>query len=449
VSLSHLPTLLSAWFETLAGALHKGSATRLPLLLLGILFAKGRRTVTAWFRAAGITLDFRHTYHVVWAVGRRAPHLAARLLVAVVRPLMDATPGQRLVFALDDTPTKRFGPCIQGAGIHHNPTPGPAGERFCYGHVWVSLAWLAPHRLWGIVALPLQALLYVRAKDVPTLNAQSPKAHWQFHTKLQLAVQLIDWLLCWLHNTGRSIWLVIDGGYANGQLLKPMKQRGVTVVGRLRKDADLRSLPPTRRRRGRRGPMPTYGRQRYDLAKRAGQQRGWNEVPCTQYGCQVVKTVKVFEATWRPAGGAILVVLIREDDGWLAFFCTDVGADVKSVLEAVANRNALEQTFKAVKEVWGGQQQQVRNLYACIGAWNLNLGLFTMVEVWAWDRPEGELVDRSASPWDFEPRRASHADKRKALQREVLREEIEGVLRSGPTPRDYRELAERLLGMAA
>jgi hypothetical protein len=35
-------------------------------------------------------------------------------------------PGERFLFALDDTPTKRYGPHVEGAGIHHNPTPGPA-----------------------------------------------------------------------------------------------------------------------------------------------------------------------------------------------------------------------------------------------------------------------------------------------------------------------------------
>jgi hypothetical protein len=37
-------------------------------------------------------------------------------------------------------------------------------------------------------------------------------------------------------------------------------------------------------------------------------------------------------------------------------------------------------------------------------------------------------VDRSASPWDSEPRRPSHQDKRKALQREVLQGEIQEAL---------------------
>jgi hypothetical protein len=50
--LSQLPDLLSAWFTDIAAALDRRSAPRLLLLLVGALFAKGRRTVTSWFRAA-------------------------------------------------------------------------------------------------------------------------------------------------------------------------------------------------------------------------------------------------------------------------------------------------------------------------------------------------------------------------------------------------------------
>jgi hypothetical protein len=68
-------------------------------------------------------------------------------------------PGERLLFALDDTPTKRYGPQVEGAGIHHNPTPGPADQKFLYGHVWVTVAWVVHHACWGALGLPLRALL--------------------------------------------------------------------------------------------------------------------------------------------------------------------------------------------------------------------------------------------------------------------------------------------------
>jgi hypothetical protein len=140
----------------------------------------------------------------------------------------------------------------------------------------------------------------------------------------------------------------------------------------------------------------------------------------------VVKAVKTFLATWRPAGGLIREVIVREDDGWLAFFCTDPAATAAAILEAVADRGALEQMFKDVKEVWGAGQQQVRNVFACIGAFAVNLVLYSVVEMWEWARDEEELVGRPV--WDQEERRASHADKRKALQREILRGEIQAVL---------------------
>ena len=84
--------------------------------------------------------------------------------------------------AIDDTPTPRYGPEVEGAGIHHNPSPGPAGEKYVYGHVWVTLAALAKHPDWGTIALPLQAQLYVRKVDLAKLPPDRPAP---FRTKLE------------------------------------------------------------------------------------------------------------------------------------------------------------------------------------------------------------------------------------------------------------------------
>jgi DDE superfamily endonuclease len=443
---SQLPAPLSAWFATLAAALDARSAPRLFALLVGALFARGRRTVTAWFRAAGITGEFRPAYNAVWASGRRAADLAHRLLGGVLGPLVRRLPGDHLLFAIDDTPTARYGPCVQGAGTHHNPSPGPAGEKFVYGHVWVTLAWVVRHPWWYTLSLPLRALLYVRAKDVPRLAPEYP---WEFRTKLELAVELVRWLTVWLGHTGKALWVVADGAYANRPFLKPVLARGLVVFSRLRKNAKLWSLPPTERRRGQRGPLPTYGKQRIDLAKRAGQKRGWQPVECVQYGQRVTKTVKTFEATWQPAGGRIRVVIVREADGWRAYFGTDPAVAVATILEVLADRGAIEQMFKDLKEVWGAGQQQVRNVYASIGAFAVNLTLYSVVEAWAWARTEPELVDRRRAPWDTQDRRPSHADKRKALQREILQEEIRAAVGGRAEWQEFHDLATRLLDLAA
>ena len=89
------------------------------------------------------------------------------------------------------------------------------------------------------------------------------------------------------------------------------------------------------------------------------------------------------------------------------------------------------------------------DICANVGAFNLNAWMYTVVEAWAWGRSAEELSDRSRSPWDDPTRRPSHADKRKALQREVLRQEIEAVLCEPPETQRFRELAEKLMDLAA
>ena len=296
------------------------------------------------------------------------------------------------------------------------------------------------------VALPLHASLYVRQQDLPGLP---PSAAWAFRTKLELAAAQLRRLKPWVAHRFEERWVAVDGGYAKRAFLRPARQEGFVVVSRLRKDAALWSLPPATRRPGQRGPLPTYGKQRVDLAKRAGQPRGWQQVECVQYGKRVSKTYKTFLATWRPAGGVIRVVLVQEEHGWVPFFCTDAGAGVADILEAAADRTAIEQTNKDLKEVWGAGQQQVRNVHANVGAFNLNGWLHTAVEAWAWEKPAEALVDRHQSPWDDGTRRPSHADKRKALQRAVLRQEIEAALTGPPDAQRFRAVAEKLLNLAA
>jgi DDE superfamily endonuclease len=439
--LSHLPELLSRAFCRLASCLDRRSAPYLTLVLAGILFASGRRTATSWLRAAGISTEFRSAYNALGAAGRRTSAMASAVLSSV-EPLL---PEGRLLFALDDTPTPRYGPHVEGAGRHRNPTPGPAGEKFIYGHLWVTLAWAGQHPDWGCRALPLRSQLYVREKD---LERVPPDRRPAFRTKLQLGAELLRWLKGWLGHRPGPLWLVVDGGYAKKPFLRPAREQGFVVVSRLRKDAALWTVPDGQRRPGQPGPLPTYGKGRISLAKRAGQTRGWQQVECVQYRRRVTKTVKTFLATWKPAGGLIRVVLVREEDGWLPLFCTDPQASVADILEAAADRNALEETNKDVKELWGAGQQQLRNVDANVGAFNLNGWMYTLVEAWAWDKPEEQLVDRSDSPWDQEDRRPSHADKRKALQREVLRREIQEAL-SGPLNRErIQALAEQLLSLA-
>lgn len=441
---SSFPVEVGLWIKSLSSVLHATHAWRLAPLLGGMLFAHGRRTVTSWLRAGELSNDYQNYYYFLSTLGRKVKSLAGVLLQVALRTIPLE---QRLLFAIDDTPTKRYGPHVQGAGIHHNPTPGPAEQKFVYGHVWVTLSWVVRHTLWGTIGLPLLAYLYVRRANMTELPRQS---RVPFQTKLEQAAGLVEWLASWLKYRGKTLWVVVDGAYIKMPFLKRALQVGATVIGRLRKDAALWSVPavlaPGQRRRGR---PRKYGAERISLAKRAGHRQGWQRDTFTLYGAAVPVCYKTFLATYKPAGGLIRVVLVREDSGaWRAYMSTDVNATVEAILEAVADRSVIEQNFHDLKEVHGVGQQQLRNYWANIGAYHLTMWLHTLIELWAWHRSTKALVDRSASPWDNLKRRPSHADRRNALRRQCLQNDFQRDIAAAGLKRKTRRLWSRLLKLA-
>jgi hypothetical protein len=106
---------------------------------------------------------------------------------------------ERLTLAPDVTPAPQYWPHVQGTGVHHNPTLGPAGSPYVYGHVFVVLALLV-HR---------------------------PASR----TKLELAIELLRWAETWLGALGEPLRVVADSAYAKKDVLKPARSLGVAVHG--------------------------------------------------------------------------------------------------------------------------------------------------------------------------------------------------------------------------
>jgi hypothetical protein len=415
--------------------------------LTGLLFATGRRTVSSWLRAGGLSDDYQDYYYFLFAIGDKTKALAALLFRIAFDKIV---PNGRVLVAIDDTPTKRFGPKVEGAGLHHNPTPGPAGAKLLYGHNWVTLAWVVRHPLWGAIGLPFLARMYVRQKDVAAQQLTLLRGV-TFHTKLVMAAELVVEAAKWLKSLGRPLWVVADGAYAKRPFLQAAIAAGAIVVSRLRKDAALFDVPPPVKPGERPPGRPrTYGKNRISLAKRAGHRQGWETGTFQLYGAEATKQYKTFLATYAPAGGLIRVVLVKEDDGkWVAYFCTHAKATVAEILEAVADRSAIEQVFHDVKEVHGVGQAQTRNYWSNVAVYHVHLWWHTMIELWAWHRSAKDLVDRSSSPWDDTARRPSHADKRNSLRRQCLDAEFLAGAADATLPRKILRLWQRVIKLVA
>jgi len=396
----------------LSSVLHQRSAWRLAMILAAMLFARGRKTITSWLRAAGINRCYKAYYYFIGSLGNKTENIATGLFEIMVKRIYKNT--NTVLVAIDDSPTSRYGPKVAGAGIHRNPTPTPDGRKFIYGHVWVTISAIARHKHFGTIGLPMLARMYVKARDVGN-------ASLFFQSKTEQAVELSKWAYNCCINLGKRLWIVTDGGFTRASFLKPVVKMGAVIITRLRRDAVLYAelKQPKKRKRGR---PRKYGK-RLKLANIVKSSDGWFKIKAVLYGKEEVKDVKVFKALYKPAGCQVQVLVVRESkDCFRAFMCTDLTASAQEILEAVADRYAIEQNFSDIKEIEGAGQQQVRTIGSNIGAFHLNLWLHSMVELWAWGKSANVLCNRSDSPWDDAYRRPSHADKRAAIRREVLRQ---------------------------
>ena len=396
----------------LSSVLHQRSAFRLAVIFAAMLFARGRKTITSWLRAAGISRCYKAYYYFIGSLGNKTENIATELFKIMISRIYKNT--NTILAAIDDSPTSRYGPKVAGAGIHHNPTPTPDGKKFIYGHVWVTLSAIARHKNFGTIGLPLLARMYVKAKDIKDVGLS-------FRSKTEQAVELSKWAYNCCKSLKKKLWIVTDGGYTRASFLKPVIKAGVVIITRLRKDAVLYAelKQPRKRKRGR---PRKYGK-RIKLQNVIRKPDGWFKIKAFLYGKEEIKDVKVFTGLYKPAGSLVKVLVVREsNDCFRAFLCTDLTASAVKIHEAVADRYAIEQNFSDIKEIEGAGQQQVRTVGSNVGAFHLNLWLHSMIELWAWDKSAKVLSNRSNSPWDDVYRRPSHADKCAALRREVLKQ---------------------------
>jgi len=438
--------MIAAVVGSMARLLDPRSGFRLSIIFAGAMLATGRRTASSWFRAGGVLGDWDRFYELLGTVGRKATMLASTLLQQIVRRF-DPGPDGYWKIAIDDSPTKRYGRCVEAANVHHNPTPGPADGQWMYGHCWVCLAILMNHPVFGVIALSVLSRLYVRKEDVADLKQ---RYGWEFRTKLELALEMILSVTGTLKALGSQarFMVIFDGAYAKRCLVKPLVDKGMTVVSRLRHDAKLFDLPgPPSEKRGRRR---IYGKKRIHLKNQAARAAGWREVQYSVRGVVINGRCKDFVATSAMVSGQIRVVLLEHPGGkWAAYFSTDISLTAEDILEAVGDRWAIEEHFHDVKEVWGAGEQQVRNVWSNIACWNICGWLYTLVELACWESSAEDLVDRSDRPWDNPSRRPSHADRRRYLAGKMLRNELKSVLPPAPEAAKIGEAFELLLSLAA
>ena len=122
---------LATMASSMSGMLDARLAFRLSIIMAGMMLADDRRVAASWFVTAGVGDDWDRFYDCLISIGRNASSLAVRVVIGVLHKF-DPGPEGHIVIGGDDSPTKRYGRHVEGAGVHHNPTPGPADGDWIY-----------------------------------------------------------------------------------------------------------------------------------------------------------------------------------------------------------------------------------------------------------------------------------------------------------------------------
>ncbi len=210
------------------------------VLLVGAILAPGKRTVSSVLRITGRRREQRfQNYHRV--LNRAAWDLRRGSAILLGLLIQRFAPRGRLLFGIDDTIERRWGPKIRARGIYRDPVRSSRSHTVkASGLRWLSLMLLVPvpwaQRVW---ALPLLTCL-APSERFYAAGKRPPK------TLLDWARQQCFQLRRWLPH--RDLTLVVDGAFAALEFLDQLRSVSITCITRLRLDARLYEPPPARRR---------------------------------------------------------------------------------------------------------------------------------------------------------------------------------------------------------
>jgi len=370
------------------------------VLLMGAILAPGKRTVSSLLRIMGRRLEPQfQNYHRV--LNRAAWDLRRGSAILLGLLIQHFAPRGRLLFGMDDTIERRWGPKIRARGIYRDPVRSSRSHVVkASGLRWLSLMLLAPvpwaRRVWAL----------------PVLTCLAPSERFYADSQRQPKT-LLDWarqqcfqLRRWLPH--RELVLVVDGAFAALEFLGHLRSVSITCITRLRLDARLYEPPPARRRRcpGRpsiKGPrLPSLKNRLEDPKTR------WQSATATNwYGNIGRRRIQFCSGTaiWYHGGlppASIRWVLIRDPKGSfdpIALLSTDPHAKPLDIIGDYVYRWQVEVTFEEARAHLGMETQRQWSDKAISRSTPILLGLFSLVTLLASRLKAHQRIPFLSSSW--------------------------------------------------
>jgi hypothetical protein len=399
-----LTTEILAVLGAFASEFSRPTWKNIQILLIGAILCRGSRRISSILRVMELASirNFSKYHRVLSRANWSGLTLAKILLGLLIKLLPESWP---ILIAVDETLERRRGKKIKAKGLYRDAVRSSQSNVVTsFGLKWECMMLIIPlpwcHRPW---ALPFLTVLAPSKKS-------NEKAGRQHKTSLDWTRQMVKVVTRWL----RRPWILIgDGAYACMDLAIACIKHHVTLISRLRLDAQLFHFPVYEKKKLGRKPIKGKRIQLKELLVDPEQIRQTAVV--NWYGGEKKEIEYLtFICLWYHAGMPpipLRIVLVKTPKGKSeaeTFFSTHVDLEPTQIINYFVLRWNIEVTFEETRANLGVETQRQWSDKAIARTTPLLMGLFSFVtlvalkmnqtkvlismEVTSWYNKNGELT---------------------------------------------------------
>lgn len=334
----------------------------------------GRKTVTRIFLTTDRQRHFTNYYRFLKTYKWKFYDVAMKLLILIQNSFEllvdgDGVYAKNLFIALDTTFAKKSGKKFDGADIFHDHSSGKNKAKYVWGHCIFVLGVLYRIPTLGPLCLPFLASIYFREATI-----KRQKLDEKFVKMLEKAV---DMVVSVKGCCKKPITVVADAFFSKKPFFKPLFEKGIFVLSRMRHDAVAYrpALPKKEKTRGRKR---KYG-EKVKLKKLLD-----TEPLCAMNIKSGKKTKEIKyvmkDFLLRGYPGFVRFLVIK-DKKTVILMTTNLTLCAKDMLEVYRSRFQIEFSFRDLKQHLGFEDYQVRRKTAICRFLNITLLVYSLLRI--------------------------------------------------------------------